>query len=284
MKETFIMKKVFIIKKLFSMKKIFVKAAYVMFLAALVFSCAKKNEKIIIGTGQDYEPFCYRDAEGNLAGFDIEVVKEIGRRLPQYTFEFEVFDFKNVLVSLASGKIDVGAHEFEENPERRRTYLYGEEGYNDYDSYLVVKADGPWAHVTSLEELAGNPGAVLATSTGSNYEAFLITWNQNHPADRQLYYTAFEEDYVRNVNMANGTTAAQLLTEFEMDFTNAKMPGLNCKIASKEPLIYSKAYFLFKKDSSVLRNAFDSSLRDMKADGTLESIKERVLTAYLDSL
>ncbi|MDR1248617.1 MAG: transporter substrate-binding domain-containing protein [Treponema sp.] len=266
------------------MKNIFTKAVFMVLSAALVCSCAKKNEKIIVGTGQNYEPFCYRDAEGNLAGFDIEVVKEIGRRLPQYTFEFEVFEFKNVLVSLAAGKIDVGAHEFEENPERRQTYLYGKEGYNDYDSYLVVKSDGPWAHITSLEELAGNPGAVLATSIGSNYEAFLRTWNQNHPADQQLYFTTFEEDYVRNINMANGTTAAQILTQFEMDFTNARMPGLNLKIASKEPLIYSKAYFLFKKDNASLQEDFDSVLLDMKADGTLENIKERVLTAYLNSL
>lgn len=266
------------------MKSIFTKTALIAFSALLVFSCAKKNEKIIVGTGQNYEPFCYRDADGNLAGFDIEVVKEIGRRLPQYTFEFEVFEFKNVLVSLAAGKIDVGAHEFEENPERRRTYLYGEEGYNDYDSYLVVKADGPWAHITSLEELAGNPDAVLATSIGSNYEAFLKTWNQNHPADQQLYFITFEEDYVRNVNMANGTAVAQILTRFEMDFTNARMPGLNLKIASKEPLIYSKAYFLFKKDNAALQQNFDRVLRDMKADGTLEGIKERVLTAYLNSL
>ncbi|MDR0685375.1 MAG: transporter substrate-binding domain-containing protein [Spirochaetaceae bacterium] len=266
------------------MKKKFLKAAFVMFLAALAFSCAKKSENIIIGTGQNYEPFCYRDADGNLAGFDIEVVREIDRRLPQYTFEFEVFEFKNVLVSLAAGKIDVGAHEFEENPERRKTYLYGEEGYNDYDSYLVVKADGPWSHITSLEELAGNPNAVLAASEGSNYEAFLITWNQTHPADQQLHYISFAEDYVRNVNMANGTTVAQILTQFEMEFTNARMPGLNLKIASKEPLIYSKAYFLFKKDGVALQKAFDSSLRDMKADGTLDGIKERILTAYLNSL
>jgi L-cystine transport system substrate-binding protein len=266
------------------MKNNVAKIAVAILLFALVFSCAGKSGKIIIGTGQGYEPFCYRDADGNLAGYDIEVVKEIDRRLPQYAFEFEVFEFKNVLVSLAAGKIDVGAHEFEENPERRKTYLYGEEGYNDYDSYLVVKADGPWAHITSLEELAGNPDAVLATSVGSNYEAFLKTWNENHPADQRLYYTVFEEDYVRNVNMANGTCVAQLLTQFEMDFTNARMPGINLKIASEEPLIYSKAYFLFKKDNTALQQAFDKTLREIKADGTLDSIKERVLTAYLSNL
>lgn len=266
------------------MKKLFVKAAFVMFLAALVFSCAKKSEKIIIGTGQGYEPFCYRDADGNLAGFDIEVVKEIGRRLPQYTFEFEVFEFKNVLVSLAAGKIDVGAHEFEENPERRETYLYGEEGYNDFNNYLVVKADGPWAHVTSIEELAGNPDAVVVCSTGGNDEAFLITWNRTHPADKQLKYATFEDDYVRNTSVANGTNAALLITRFDTEAFNIKVPDLNFKVASKDPVTVSEAYFLFKKNDTALQQAFDGALRDMKADGTLDRIRDQVLTGYIKTL
>jgi L-cystine transport system substrate-binding protein len=265
------------------MKNYFIKTLFIILSVALIFSCTKKSENIIIGTGQGYEPFCYRDSGGNLTGYDVEVVKEIGKRLPQYTFEFEVFEFKNVLVSLAAGKIDVGAHEFEENPDRRKTYLYGEEGYNDYDSFLVVKADGPWAHIRSLDDLAGNPDAVVATSTGSNYEAFLRNWNETNP-DKQIKYTSIDEDYTRNISVANGTNAALLLTQFDIDFINARIQGINLKRASQEPIIYSKAYFLFKKDNIALQQDFDKALRDMKADGTLEVIKNRVFTAYFNSL
>ncbi|GHV75593.1 amino acid ABC transporter substrate-binding protein [Spirochaetia bacterium] len=266
------------------MKNYFVNAVLIILSGALVLSCAKKNEKIIIGTGQAYEPFCYRDADGNLAGLDIEIVKEIDKRLPQYEFEFEAFEFKNVLVSLAAGKIDVGAHEFEENPERRKTYLYGEEGYNDYNGFLVVKTDGLWAHITSLNDLAGNPAAIVAVSTGSNYEAYLRTWNNNNPPDKQLYYNSFEENYTRNISVANGTSAAIILTQFDVDFTNAKLKGINLKAVSDEALIVSKAYFLFKKDNTVLQQAFDGALRDMKADGTLDGIKNRIFSAYFESL
>ncbi|MDR1421127.1 MAG: transporter substrate-binding domain-containing protein [Treponema sp.] len=266
------------------MKKFLVKAVFVMLAAALVFSCAKKSGKIIIGTGQSYEPFCYRDSDGNLAGFDIEVVKEIGRRLPQYTFEFEVFEFKNVLVSLASGKIDVGAHEFEENSERRETYLYGEEGYNDFNNYLVVKADGPWGHVSSIEELAGNPDATIVCSTGANDEAFLVTWNRTHPADKQLKYASFDDDYARNTSVANGTNAALLITRFDTETFNIRIPGLNFKVATKDPVTVSEAYFLFKKNDATLQQAFDGALRDMKADGTLDRIRDQVFTGYINSL
>jgi L-cystine transport system substrate-binding protein len=253
-------------------------------LAAASASCKKNEQTIIIGTGQSYEPFCYKDADGNLTGYDIEVVREINKRLPEYKFEFEIFEFKNVLVSLATGKIDVGAHEFEENPERRKTYLYGEEDYNDYDSYIAVKAGGPWADISGIEDLAGNKNAILAVSTGSNYEAYAKTWNEAHGPDKQLAYVSYEDDYVRDTNVSNGTNAARLGTLFDIDFANAKMPGYNLKAVGSAPVIESKAYFLFKKGDTALQQAFDKALREIKADGTLDKIKDRVFSDYFQSL
>ena len=256
-----------------------------MVLAAALFSaCQKGAGKVIVGTGQTYEPFCYKNSNGELSGFDIEVVREIDRRLPDIEVEFEVFEFKNVLVSLATGKIDVGAHEFEENPERRKTYLYGDEFYNDYNGYLAVKADGPWANITSLEDLAGKPDAPLAVSTGSNYEAYVRTWNESHGPDAQLAYISFDDDYVRNTNVATGKCAAILLTLFDLELYNIKIPGLNLRPVSETPVIESKAYLLFKKGDVKLQSAFDGALRDMKADGTLEAIKKRVFENYFESL
>jgi L-cystine transport system substrate-binding protein len=253
-------------------------------LAAAMVSCRKNEKTIVIGTGQSYEPFCFRDASGNLTGYDVEVVREINKRLPEYTFEFEIFEFKNVLISLTSGKIDVGAHEFEENPERRKTYLYGEEGYNDYDSYVAVKGDGAWADIRGIEDLAGNKDAVLAVSTGSNYEAYVRTWNETHGQDKQLAYVLYDDDYVLDTNISNGTAAARLATLFDIDFANAKKPGYNLKAVGSEPIIRSKAYFLFKKGNTGLQQAFDKALREIKADGTLDKIKDRVFTNYFNSL
>jgi len=253
-------------------------------LAGFSLSSCNKGTNIVIGTGEDYEPFCYRDSQGNLTGFDIEVVREIERRLPQYKYSFEIFDFKNLLVALATGKIDVAAHEYEENPERRKTYLYGDEGYNDYDSYVLVKADGPWASFTGIDDFAGRKDAVLAVSTGSNHEAFIKTWNSSHDAEHQLYYTSYDDGYVLLTNIANGTNAGSMGTLLDVKTYNIKMPALNVKPIGKDPIITSQAYFLFNKDNIKLKNEFDGALRDMKADGTLEKIKNKVFDNYFESL
>ena len=52
-------------------------------------------KKIIVGTGHAYEPYCYLDENGNLAGYEYEVLKAVNELLPQYEFTYETFDFAN---------------------------------------------------------------------------------------------------------------------------------------------------------------------------------------------
>ena len=240
-----------------------------------------KAAKIVVGTGNKYEPYCYADAQGNLIGYDYKVLEEVDRRLPQYDFTYEVFDFANILIALGTGKVDIGAHQYEENPERRAAYLYGDERYSDYDSWLVVKGDGPWANINSVGELAGNPAAVFGVSIGSNHEAFARTWNRDHDAARQLTIQVYTGDNVWIENMRTGRFSAGLSMLVDSDRYNKITPGLNLIPRGDKPVIESGAYFIFAKNNPTLKEAVDGALRDMKADGTLTRIyKEAVLDYY----
>src|SRR5690348_2218330 len=44
-------------------------------------------KKIIVGTGTKFPKVCFIDENGKLTGFDVELVKEIDKRLPDYEFE-----------------------------------------------------------------------------------------------------------------------------------------------------------------------------------------------------
>jgi L-cystine transport system substrate-binding protein len=114
-------------------------------LGAVLTGCGKKEasagngvEKVVIGTGNSYEPYCYLDDKGNLAGYEYEVLKAVDELLPEYEFEFKTSDFANVLISLDAGKIDIGAHQYEWNKERDEKYLFGKEPYTTYVTYLTM--------------------------------------------------------------------------------------------------------------------------------------------------
>jgi ABC-type amino acid transport substrate-binding protein len=63
--------------------------------------------KIVVGTGTTFPLVCFIDENGKLTGFDVELVREIDKRLPQYEFEFQTLDFSNILLSLETKKIGV---------------------------------------------------------------------------------------------------------------------------------------------------------------------------------
>ena len=278
------------------MKKAMFVVVGIVVAGTVLLSCAKKETaqqagsagnvvqvtRLVVGTGSKYPPYCYADAQGNLIGYDYKVSVEVDRRLPQYEFSYEVFDFANILLALGAGKIDIGLHEYEENPDRRATYLYGDERYSDYDSWLIVKADGPWAGVNSVNELAGDPNAVFGVSLGSNHEAFARTWNREHDSAHQLIIQTYaSEDAIRNENLRSGRFAASLSMLVDLERTTRVTPGLTLIARGNKPVIESGAYFIFAKNSTALKEAVDGALREMKADGTLERIyKEAVLDYY----
>jgi len=49
----------------------------------------KDVQKIIVGTGTQFPNICFLDDKGNLTGYDVELVRAIDEKLPEYEFEFK---------------------------------------------------------------------------------------------------------------------------------------------------------------------------------------------------
>ncbi len=85
-----------------------------------------KVQKIIVGTGTQFPNVCFIDENGNLTGYDVELVRQIDEKLPEYEFEFKTMEFSNLLLSLETNKIDFVAHQMEVNEERQEKFLFNE--------------------------------------------------------------------------------------------------------------------------------------------------------------
>ena len=253
-------------------KNIFKKLVLTFGIAAMAFgmvSCKKeKNDvkTIIVGTGSDSKLYCYLDEKGELAGFEIDVMKAIDELLPQYKFEFQTFDFKNILLALSAGKIDIGAHMYESNPERRKNYLFTEYGYNDFSKYIVVLKEN--TEINSLKDLVGK---TAQASTGSATGAILQHWNEEHPNEQinAVLTSALTNEQVVAA-MKNGT--------YDAFFTN--IPSFNqiqkeygeiFRLAP-EPISTSPSYFIFNLDNPQLKKDVDGALKTLIDSGELSKL------------
>lgn len=237
-------------------------------------SCKKEKsdvKTIIVGTGSDSKLYCYLDEKGELAGFEIDVMKAIDELLPQYEFEFQTFDFKNILLALSAGKIDIGAHMYESNPERRQNYLFTEYGYNDFSKYIVVLKED--TEVKSLQDLVGK---TAQAATGSATGAILQHWNEEHPNEQinAVLTSALTNEQVVAA-MKNGT--------YDAFFTN--IPSFNQLQKEygeifrlvEEPISTSPSYFIFNLDNPTLKADVDVALKKLIDSGELSKIAIRDL-------
>ena len=260
------------------MKKNILKIASLAALSALVafglLSCKKEKsdvKTIIVGTGSDSQLYCYLDEKGELSGFEIDVMKAIDELLPQYKFEFQTFDFKNILLALSAGKIDIGAHMYESNPERRKNYLFTEYGYNDFSKYIVVLKENTDVH--SLKDLVGK---TAQASTGSATGAILQHWNEDHPNEQinAVLTGALTNEQVVAA-MKNGTYDAYFTNIPSFNQVQKEYGGIFRLV--EEPISTSPSYFIFNLDNPQLKEDVDGALKQLIDSGELAKIAIRDL-------
>ncbi len=236
-------------------------------------TAAKK--KIVIGTGNAYKPYCFLDEKGNLTGFEIEVLKKINEKLPQYEFEFKTFDFNAILVSLETGKIDLAAHQFEVNPERKNKFLFGDEGVTVYDLKLVVKEDRN--DITSLDDLAKSNGTIEVGKASTNKTYVVDKWNKEHGNKLNLVFAA-SDTTITLQNLESGKTDAFVNIQRNVDDYRATYKARIKTVG--EPISFSNSYYLYRKDDPTgaqLKKDIDAVLKTMKEDGTLVKLSQQWL-------
>jgi len=235
----------------------------------------KNVKKIIIGTGSKYKPYCFLDENNNLTGFEVEVLKKVNEKLPQYEFEFKTFDFNAILVSLETGKIDMAAHEYEVNQDRKNKYLFGDEGVTTYDLRLVVKENRN--DINSLDDLAALNGNIEVGSASANSTYVLDKWNKEHGNKLNFIFEGGDTTMTLQ-NLESGKTDAFVSIQRSVDDYKTTY-GAKIKTVG-EPISRSNSYYIYRKGDETgtqLKKDVDAALKTLKEDGTLTALSKKWL-------
>jgi L-cystine transport system substrate-binding protein len=229
---------------------------------------------VLVGTSNDYPPLCYLDADGNLTGFEKTLLDAIDAKLPQYKFKYEVLEFKNILASLEAGRLDIAAHNYGVNEERLQKYLFSNEGYYASDSYIVV-ADFT-NNVASFDDLRGR---TISVPPASGWAYTVEEYNAAHKDNPILinYYEATPDVLI--TNMLTGVVDATLLDETTLQLANALWKAGFKKVGARVGDT-EEARYVFQKNAAELRDAVDGALRELKASGEVERIRQKAVDDF----
>lgn len=231
-----------------------------------------KVTKITVGTGTAFPQVCFIDENGKLTGFDVELLKEIDNRLPEYEFDFQTMDFSNLLLSLETKKIDLVAHVMEKNPEREQKYSFNKEAYAHWRNRIVVAKDNDTIH--TLDDLKGKKVLTGATSAQAQ---ILENYNKEHDNAIHIVYQSGTANDTAN-QITTGRVDATLAADFVLPIID---PQSQLK-ATGDELSSADILYVFRKEdaeSQKLSNAIDGAIKELKTDGTLGKLSTEWLGA-----
>lgn len=219
-----------------------------------------KNEgKLLIGTEGTYAPFTFHDESGELTGFDVDLAREIAKRLGVEPVFMET-QWDAMFAGLDSERFDMIANQVGIRKDRKEKYDFSDP-YISSSMVLVVHKDNK--SVKSFEDIKGLKAAQSMTS---NY------------ADKAREYGA------EIVGVEGFTQAIDLITSERVDVTlNDELsvldylkqkPDAPIKIVARSADA-SKSGFMFRKGSGELVEAVNQALKEMMEDGTYLEISKK---------
>lgn len=220
-------------------------------------------------------PYMVVDENNEIGGSDIEILKAIFDKLPQY--ELDIVKTEDPLTGLTSDLYDLAVNNYAWRDERGELYYYSLPYKTGYDVYIQRKGDEP---LTSLQDLADR-GYKTEVSAGSNKALALEHWNEENP-DHQIEIVYSDSDFqVKFQNIVDGKTDVAiddgpildtLVGTFGME---NDLVGNEIDADTQEFISpHNSSYFLFQKNEKgdALRKDVDEALLEIKEDGTLAEI------------
>ncbi|HSN65498.1 MAG TPA: amino acid ABC transporter substrate-binding protein [Fusibacter sp.] len=219
----------------------------------------KENGVIRIGTEGTYAPFTFYNDKNELTGFDVEIAREVAKRIGVEA-EFIETKWDGMFAGLDSKRFDFVANQVTIKADRIEKYDFSTP-YIKTRAVLVVHENND--EIKTFEDLKGKKSGQSLTS---------------NLAELATSYGA------EIVQIDGFNQAIDLLLSERIDATiNDRLSFLDFKVARPDAAIKvvaeeatsSEAAFLFNKGNEELVAAVNKALEDMKSDGTYLEISER---------
>jgi polar amino acid transport system substrate-binding protein len=213
-----------------------------------------------IGTTGDTKPYAYTE-DGELQGFDVEMAKEVAKRLGLET-EFVTQEFSALLPAVANGQLDMAAASISDTAEREKTVDFSDHYFIGYISVLAAEGSGITDDASSLDgkRLGIVQGTIQDSYAQDNFTgAELVRFPDNNSAvaalgsgtiDAHFLDFPVAEEYAAASNGSQGIAINVAVPEFPVGFPIAK-------------------------GNTELKAAVDQAVADIVADGTWLEIDQR---------
>ena len=249
------------------MKKFLTVALAGVLAASMLFTgCSKKAEskvpdKLIVGTNAEFPPFEYMNDKKQPDGFDIAMIKEIGKRMGKKV-EIKNMEFKSLIGAMESDSINAIIAGMTKTEKREKAVDFSDSYYTTNQA-IILKKD---SKITKLAQLDGKKIGVQQGTTGDIYST-----------------DDFGDDNVERFN--KGMEAVQALQQGKIDAVIIDNQPAKTFVEENEGLkILETSYveedyaLAIKKGNDDLVKKVNDAIKELKEDGTFDKIVAKYIT------
>ena len=212
-----------------------------------------------VGANIGNVPWQFQNEKGEFVGFEIDLMKEVGRRLNR-PVEFVNIPFQGLFAAVQSGQIDAAVSSITITKKRLESVSFAQPYYDSDQSLTVTKAGG-------IKDVAGLKGKTVGVDTGSTGDIW-TTENQGRTG-------------IKEIRRFEGLNPAMLdLAAGRLDGYISDIPALLYYVKDKpqfavvERIKTTEQYsVMFAKDSP-LAPKVNEAITAMKTDGAMAKLHQ----------
>jgi L-cystine transport system substrate-binding protein len=224
-----------------------------------IWASIQESGEIIVGTpGTLFPASYYPEGSNDLTGYDVEVTREIGKRLG-VDVKFETMAFDAMLSALQSGRVDM----IQAGPRDASREKFGFSEPIKYSfATMIVRADD-LSGIKTLEDLKGKKAGGAATTVYSDIA-------RKFGAEVVTYGNVTNDAYLRDVH--NGRTDVVINDYYLQKLAITAFPEFNITLHPDLRFHPTTHNVVVSKEATVLLEKIDEAIAEMKEDGTLSKI------------
>lgn len=228
-----------------------------------ILSSARAAGVIRIANTQASPPWSMLDDKNQPAGYDVEVAKEVAKRIGVARVEFVADLFKNFVEGLKAGKYDLVMNDLTPTVEREKQVDFSA-AYGLEDFRIFVRNAN-----NDIKDRPDLKGKRIGVTAGTSNES----WSRENLLSSEI--VTYDNGGLVFNDLAIGRVDALISSHFGgMKYANVnKLP-----IKEVGPILtYQLSAAAMAKNQPALREAVSKAVKDMRANGTIDRLSNRWL-------
>ena len=217
--------------------------------------------KLTMATNATFPPYEMTTDSGEFEGIDIDTAKAIAEKLG-LELQIDDMDFDAALLSVQQGKADIAMAGVTVTDERKAVMDFSDSYATGIQSVIVPEG----SDIASVDDLAGKKIGTQRGTTGYIYCS-------DDFGDENV--VAYDDGLTAVQALNNGQVDAVVIDNAPAQEFIAANPGLKILDTSYA----EEDYAIGMAKGSSLEDAVNAALKELKADGTLQSIVDKYITA-----